>query len=161
MPLTRQFAPLTRPVLWNGVLDASQTRMGLHALRRPARPPDISPACSWPPTMSACSVCPQVVQEKSAWLSRLFPSTTPQAGAGQVCEVYGAGTLAMTVPVQRALDRNAISNPYQPLSRIALFRPDFAARPLRRNAPGRPGSGLGRAALVMFAVCRSSRTTTP
>ncbi|MGP3920369.1 hypothetical protein [Nonomuraea sp. 10N515B] len=30
----------------------------------------------------------------------------------------------------------------------AVLSPDFAAAPLRRNRPGRPGSGLGLAAVI-------------
>jgi hypothetical protein len=48
---------------------------------------------------SACSVCPQVVQRKRAWFSRLFASTFPQAGAEHVWEVQAAGTFWMMLPV--------------------------------------------------------------
>jgi hypothetical protein len=51
------------------------------------------------PTMSACSVCPQEVQEKIAWLLRLFSSAFPHAGFGHVWDVYAGLILWMVLPV--------------------------------------------------------------
>jgi hypothetical protein len=50
-------------------------------------------------TMSACSVCPHEVQEKTAWLSRLFPSAFPHAVSGHVWDVYAGLISWMTLPV--------------------------------------------------------------
>ena len=121
-------------------------------MRAPARTPGLGCANSALPAVrmflaaftSAWSRWWQEVHTKTAWLLRDSASTCLHAW--HVWDVYAGLTVITWVPVYRALLRVAASIRYQPLSKMARFRPDLAAAPLGRNAPSLSGSGFGAAA---------------